>query len=214
MAKRTNTGSRKKGTPSRQTPKRGRPSTFSKTLARKICERLAAGESLRKICKDDNMPHESTVRSWVVDDYQGFSTQYARARDIGLDSRADRILEIAEGSPGSNPQRDRLRFDAERWYLSKLAPKKYGDRLQQEITGPIPSDDEPINYEEMARRLLFVLEGATYKMAIVKAAKAVKATGKVAKKVAAKKDAIAKSTKDELEAPPSPPTLPWCDEDE
>ena len=204
MAKRTNTGSRNKGTPSRQSPKRGRPSTFSKTLARKICERLAAGESLRKICKDDNMPHESTVRSWVVDNYQGFSTQYARSRNMGLDCRADGILEIANGK--GDVQRDRLRFDAERWYLSKLAPKKYGDRLQQEITGPIPSDDEPLDYEEMARRLLFVLEGATYKVAKQKAAKAVEA--------AAKKDAIAKSTKDELEAPPSKPWMPWVDPDE
>lgn len=44
--------------------------------------------------------------------------------------------------------RSRLRFDARRWYLSKLAPKRYGDRLTQEITGP---DGGPIVIDDTAR---------------------------------------------------------------
>ena len=32
-------------------------------------------------------------------------------------------------------QRNRLRVDARKWLLSKLAPKKYGDKLTQEHTG-------------------------------------------------------------------------------
>ena len=96
--------------------------------------------------------------------------------------------------------------------------KLYARLLPHEMSGPgggpIPSDDEPLDYEDMARRLLFVLEGATYKMAILKAAKAVEATGNATKKAATKEDVIAKTTEDELEVPPSAPTLPWVDPDE
>lgn len=115
--------------------------TYTPELAAEICERLAAGESLRGICKSEHMPPESTVRSWVIDDVHGFAAQYARARDLGLDALAEEVIEIADESPGTldNGATDsggvahkRLRFDARRWYLSKLAPKKYGDKLEIE----------------------------------------------------------------------------------
>lgn len=32
-------------------------------------------------------------------------------------------------------QRNRLRVDARKWLLSKMAPKKYGDKVTQEHTG-------------------------------------------------------------------------------
>ncbi len=85
------------------------------------------------------MPSEAAVRRWVVEDYEGFAAQYTRARDIGLDCVADEVFEIADD--GSEHQRDRLRFDARRWYLSKLAPKRYGDKITQEHTG---TDGGPI----------------------------------------------------------------------
>src|SRR5215471_8680320 len=75
---------------------KGRPTTYTPEIAAKICEMLAAGLSLRAICQEPQMPHESTVRQWAREDVGGFYTQYARARDIGLDCLADRVLEIAE----------------------------------------------------------------------------------------------------------------------
>ena len=58
----------------------------------------------------------------------GFSAKYTRARDLGLDARADRVLEIASSAiSAEDVPRARLEFDAARWYLSKLAPKRYGD---------------------------------------------------------------------------------------
>ena len=34
-----------------------------------------------------------------------------------------------------NIQRSRLRVDTRKWIMSKLAPKKYGDKVTQELTG-------------------------------------------------------------------------------
>ncbi len=107
---------------------------------------LAAGLSLRSICQEPQMPSEACVRKWAFNDVQGFSTQYTHARDIGLDCLNDRLLEIAEtpvigekrvqkadGSieitTGDTVDRSRLAADTIKWRLSKMAPKKYGDRL-------------------------------------------------------------------------------------
>lgn len=106
---------------------RGRPTEHTPDIAKKICERLATGESLRSICKGEEFPGESTVRLWVVDDREGFAAQYTRARDLGLDCRADRVWDNILEEPDT--QRARLLFDHDRWYLSKLAPKRYGDKL-------------------------------------------------------------------------------------
>lgn len=108
--------------------KRGRPSLYTPELAERICARLAEGESLRSICRDADMPDESSVRQWAYQNYEGFYPLYADARDKGLDVRADNVLDIAAVGSG-DVARDRLNFDAHRWYLSKLAPKRYGDRL-------------------------------------------------------------------------------------
>ena len=59
--------------------KRGRPSKYTKAVADEICLRLAKGETLRSICRDEHMPHEATVRQWAVQDYEGFYTHDARS---------------------------------------------------------------------------------------------------------------------------------------
>jgi len=113
----------------------GRPSDFSQELADAICTKLSQGMSLRAICKADDMPAESTVRAWALEDREGFYAQYTRSRDIGLDAVADEVIEIADEA--EDPARGRLRFDARRWYLSKLAPKRYGEKIDVEHSGGV-----------------------------------------------------------------------------
>jgi hypothetical protein len=131
----------------------GRPSGFTQEIADCICARLAGGESLRAICRDDDMPSRQTVANWLAKDADFFG-QYARARDVALDDMADELLEIADdgsndwmirknadGSDGpevlngEHVQRSKLRVDTRKWVLSKLAAKKYGDKLALEHGG-------------------------------------------------------------------------------
>lgn len=128
---------------------RGRPSAFTADLAKEICSRLASGETLRAVCRDENMPPESTVRKWALEDRNGFSAQYATAREIGYQSMADELLDIADDSSGDVStdedgnrkfngefaSRSRLRVDTRKWLLSKALPKVYGDKITQEVTG-------------------------------------------------------------------------------
>ena len=113
----------------------GRPSSFTQDTADEICERLASGKGLAEICRDPVMPSEATVYRWL-DQHEVFTAQYAKARLLQADHFGDEILEIADEGSLEDTQRARLRVDARKWLMSKLAPKKYGDRVAQELSGP------------------------------------------------------------------------------
>ena len=135
------------------TRKRGRPSSYSKKIANLICQRLASGESLVKICASKGMPSVPTVMSWLWKEskfQEDFLNNYTRAREQQAEILADQIISIAdddsadvifvEGKDGSGKtafprlnkefvQRSHLRVESRKWVASKLLPKKYGDKL-------------------------------------------------------------------------------------
>ena len=123
----------------------GRPSEFTQETADAICEQIIAGETLRDISANPAYPSWSTIWRWLQSN-PDFRAQYARAREDAAEAHADRALKealTADDSEGCRVAGARLRWDALRWHASKCAPKKYGDRVQQEITG---SDGGPINH--------------------------------------------------------------------
>lgn len=112
-----------------------------------ICERLIKGEALRTILKDRDMPGAETFFKWLKKD-DSKTKQYAQAKEMYADKVFDDIVLIADGT-GDDVlidedgleqinhniiQRDRLRIDARKWHLSKLFPKKYGEKLETENT--------------------------------------------------------------------------------
>jgi hypothetical protein len=112
---------------------------YTDKLADEICERLSLGESLRAICQDKHMPSETAVRLWAINDTNGFASRYAHAREAQADHFAEEIVTIADTAEDANLAR--LRVDARKWFASKVAPKRYGDKLQAEVTG---KDGAPI----------------------------------------------------------------------
>ncbi len=125
--------------------KMGRPTIFSQQLADTICSRIAEGESLREICKDDDMPERVTIYRWLQAD-PDFCNHYTRAREDQADTLADEIIAIADEQPeviavlnkngeliehkldNAFLQWQKNRMDARKWTAMKLKPKKYGDR--------------------------------------------------------------------------------------
>ena len=116
------------------TPKNkgGRPSSYSEQIAKTICERISLGDTLRAICREDNFPDKMTVLRWL-NKYPEFRAQYTQARVEQADTYAEMIIEEAFSS--HDAQIGRLRVDALKWASSKLAPKKYGDRVDLELNG-------------------------------------------------------------------------------
>ena len=139
---------------------RGRPSTYTALVADSICEELIKGRSLLQISSDPDFPCETTVYKWLSQ-FPDFAEKYARARELQAEHYAAEIIALADtpmearkvvirpdGSEevtiGDAVERTRLQIDARKWYASKLAPKKYGDRTMSEHTGP---NGGPIQHE-------------------------------------------------------------------
>lgn len=144
----------------------GRPSIYTDELAEQICARLMEGESLRSVCRDDAMPDLTTVCRWLAnpEKHAEFCHQYALAREIQAELFADDIMGISDGSSDSDDnvrvQRDKLRVDSRKWVASRLLPKKYGDKVGHEHSGP---DGGPIKTEDtsdIARKLAFLLRSS------------------------------------------------------
>jgi hypothetical protein len=105
----------------------GRPSEYTPEVAELICQRLLEGESLNSIVKDKNMPGNGTVFRWLAQ-REEFREKYARAREAQMDAMAEEILSIADDGSPEEHNWLKLRVDTRKWLMSKLAPKKYGDR--------------------------------------------------------------------------------------
>lgn len=132
----------------------GRPTLYTTEIADEICERMAIGETLRAICREDKFPAAPTVIGWVMDDRDGFSERYARAREAQAHALADQLLEIADTPEhgvtitteadgtqkvveGDMIAHRRLRYDARKWLTSKILPKVFGDKSTVDLHGTL-----------------------------------------------------------------------------
>ncbi len=149
-----NPGQGQKANPPKKPDKKpGRPTLYSKKLALEICEKIAEGKSLVRILEAEGMPGYQTVLDWLSRDdepYKQFSGMYARAREHQADFHADEIIDIADDSAKDTAydakgnaycdnewvNRSKLRVDARKWVASKLKPRKYGERINAELSGP------------------------------------------------------------------------------
>jgi hypothetical protein len=125
--------------------KRGRPTIYSRQLADNICSQLAEGTSLREICRKPGMPSDAAVRQWALQDVDGFHSRYAHARELQAEKWADELVSLSDNA--EDPQKARLQVDTRKWLLSKLLPKRYGERQTVEHTG---ANGGPIQYQNLA----------------------------------------------------------------
>ena len=106
---------------------------------------IESGKSLRFALSQIPLS-SSTFFIWIEEDPKK-SKHYAYVTDI----RTELKFESIEQDYSEEPQRDaetgridsawvqlqRLKIDAKKWELSKLNPKKYGDKIQQEHSGEL-----------------------------------------------------------------------------
>lgn len=132
----------------------GRPTIYSEELATDICLRISQGESVRNITKDPKMPASSTIYKWLLDkDKKEFTEQYETACNTRAELMFEELIEIADDGKNDfmekqtangesytavdseHISRSRLRVDTRKWYLSKVLPKKFGDKLDMTTNG-------------------------------------------------------------------------------
>ena len=95
------------------------------------------GESLNKICQDEDMPGLRTVHDWLSAN-SVFSAQYSRAREIQADTLADRAVDRAHASDKDDAPAARVYLDAVKWFAGVVSPRKYTPKQANttELTGP------------------------------------------------------------------------------
>lgn len=122
-------------------------------LAKKVLEGMHGGLSCFKACQAAGVPH-STFIGWVNVD-PDLADKYTRAREDLIERMAQEVLELSDSDVGLQPdgkkdwaavQKHKLQVDTRKWLLSKLAPKKFGDKL--ELTG---DPDRPLAIQKIER---------------------------------------------------------------
>ena len=111
-------------------------------LADAVVDSMAIdGLSCVKSCDAVGVPIGSFLR-WVSEDAD-LAERYTRAREVLIERMAAETLVIADAPVGMTErgttdsgavQKQRLQVDTRKWMLSKLAPKRYGDRVTNELT--------------------------------------------------------------------------------
>lgn len=120
----------------RKAPVRRQPEEKA-ALAKAIIDGMAIeGLSCFKSCEAVGVPI-GTFIGWTVENAE-LAESYTRARETLIERMAAETLAIADMPVGSTEhgttdsgavQKQRLQVDTRKWLLSKLAPKKYGDKV-------------------------------------------------------------------------------------
>jgi hypothetical protein len=105
------------------------------------------------------MPTTTAVMRWLNEKPE-LVEQYTRARELQAETLFDELLDIADDASndwmeinkdgdtryelnGEHTQRTRIRIDVRKWKISKMLPKKYGDRVQNDHAGRIAIETTP-----------------------------------------------------------------------
>lgn len=114
---------------------------------------MRSGMSAFKACQVAGV-NQSTFNLWLNDDAE-LAADYARAREDLIERMAQEVLDLSDVDVGLQPdgkkdwaavQKHKLQVDTRKWLLSKLAPKKFGDKL--ELTG---DPDRPLAIQKIER---------------------------------------------------------------
>ena len=145
----------------------GRPSTFNAKIAEQVCQAIeTTPKGLKWIIEaNSKFPPIRTFYDWLERD-EALSQRYRRARERQAELLVDETLEIADDTSEDTKivggednereaansewiQRSKVRIETRFKLASKLNPKKWGDKITNEHTGP---DGGPI--ETITRKVI------------------------------------------------------------
>jgi hypothetical protein len=96
-----------------------------------LCEQVAEGKTLRQISASMKLSVGMLLKMVAVPPY---SEQYTRARESAADLFEADIITAAMAVTPETAAADRVQIEALKWVAGRRAPKKYGDRIQQDVT--------------------------------------------------------------------------------
>lgn len=128
---------------------KGYPFPFNEEIFSSILYEISVCTlSIKRILSEKTeYPCEKVWNQWLAEDIER-RKRYARAKEEQADILVDEMLEIADNAnadviideegkmsvDGNIVQRDRLRIDTRKFIAMKLKPKKYGEKIEVEMT--------------------------------------------------------------------------------
>lgn len=132
----------KKATDNARAPAKQQHVVMTPEIIDAVLNEIAGGKSMVRVCAMPGMPNRTSFLRRVADDKE-LQARYAMAMDARADKYAEETIDIADD--GSNDTyvddegrtkvdtdvvaRSKLRIAARQWYAAKIAPKKYGDKV-------------------------------------------------------------------------------------
>ena len=120
----------------------------------RVLARIEGGESENSACKAEGI-NRATFRSAALKHQAADS--YARALEaLAMDQIEKLETTIQDMRDGSlDPQIGRIEVEARKWFASKFLPKRFGEKVTQEHTGPNggPIQHADLTDEELERRI-------------------------------------------------------------
>lgn len=134
----------------------GRPTLYSPEMVDKICTQICSGKSLNEITRNPKMPAFATISFWLLDPLKkDFLEKYEIAQQIRAQYLFEHVIEVSKNplkgtsetvnSEGETTirtedavNRSTLYVKSLMWALARMAPKKYGNKLD------VTSDDKPL----------------------------------------------------------------------
>jgi len=135
----------KKKAPKRIRPKvpsskKGPPYIYNRVkVMTEICDIIAtSSKGIHEVCKLKQFPGFQAIWGWLAEEAgleeRPLSDLYSKAREAQAHFMVGETITIADEDT-ADVQRSRLKVGTRQWAAARLAPKKYGDRVTQEVVG-------------------------------------------------------------------------------
>jgi hypothetical protein len=105
----------------------GRPSAYTEELGIDICRRIANGECVSAICKEEGYPHRDTVAEWR-EVHPEFERRYVRAMRCRIEDLVDECRVIATKTDTKIADR-KLELNEIHFQLASLHPARFSATL-------------------------------------------------------------------------------------
>lgn len=98
-------------------------------LVERLCEEIASGRGITEVSQESWCPSEPSIYRKMAKD-EAFCAKINKARAAQQEYEADQCVKMADMATPEDWQVVKLRIWARQWRASKLAPKKYGEKLE------------------------------------------------------------------------------------
>lgn len=107
-----------------------------------IVASIEEGKSMEKACGEHKVTKKdfySYLRKLREDGSTTLLNHYAHAKEHQADAHAEEILSVCEDVRAGmlDSKAGKVILEGLKWSASKLKPKKYGDRIEQHLTGQV-----------------------------------------------------------------------------